>query len=119
MVSYRSGGDLMKTVKIEETLKNILEIDNQCKNQEKEKEKLRVTYQEKLINEKRKIERKYMKEARGIAKEKRDEVYETFEKEVATIDHETKAEVQRLNFLLENNIDEITDKIFKKILKNI
>ena len=109
----------MKTAKIEETLKNILKIDNQCKDQEKEKEKLTEIYKEKLNQEKRKIERKYMKEARKIAKSKKDKIFRKLEEELVSVDHETKAEVQRLNFLLENNIDEMTDKIFKKILKNI
>ena len=119
MVSLKSGGELMKTAKIEATLKNILEIDNQGKTKEEEKKKLRKRHKEKLTQKKREIEREYMKEARLNTKKKREDIYNELEQAVAMINSNTSNEIQRLNFLLENNIDVITDKIFKKILEKI
>ncbi len=109
----------MKTAKIEGTLKKILEIDCQGKSKEKEKERLHDLYQEKLAQKKRVIEREYMKEARLTTKKRKEEINRELKREVATINSNTNAEVQRLNFLLENNIEIMTDKIFNKILENI
>lgn len=109
----------MKTNKIDKTLKNILKIDNQCKNKEKEKNTLNEIYQKKLVNEKRRIDREYMKEARSIARKQREKIYKDLDEEVAAIENKTKSEVEHLNFILENNINDITEKIFNKILENI
>jgi len=109
----------MKTAKIEGTLKKILEIDGQGKSKENDKEKLHDLYEEKLTQKKREIEREYMKEARLTTKKRREEISSELEREVATINSNTNNEVQRLNFLLENNIEVMTNKIFNKILENI
>lgn len=119
MVSLESGGVLMKTAKIEETLKNILEIDYEGKRKEKSKEDLHEKHEKRLSKKKREIEREYMKAAREEAKNKREKIYDELEKNIATIHSHTTDEIQRLNFILENNIENITDKIFEKILKNI
>ncbi|HKL43013.1 MAG TPA: hypothetical protein VJ962_10585 [Clostridia bacterium] len=109
----------MKTAKIEETLKSILEIDQNGKEKTEAKEALYDKQEKRLAKKKREIEREYMKEARLETKEKREKIYTELEREVATIHSNTNIEIQRLNFILENNIDSITHKIFRKILKNI
>lgn len=119
MVSLKGGGELMKTAKIEKTLKSIIEIDNQGKSKAADKEELHNIHKEKLTRKKREIEREYMKEARLETKKKREKIYNELEREVSTINSNTNNEIQRLNFLLENNIDIITNKIFNKILKKI
>jgi|GEM_PF-2320485 len=119
MVSLDSGGVLMKTVKIEETLKSILEIDHEGKRKTSAKEALYDKHENRLTKKKREIEREYMRAARLETKKKRERIYDELEREVATIHSDTSNEIQRLNFILENNIDTITNKIFKKILKNI
>jgi hypothetical protein len=119
MVSLESGGVLMKTAKIEETLKNILEIDYAGRQKAKSKEDLHEMHEERLTKKKREIEREYMKAARQETKNKREKIYDELEDNIATIHSNTNNEIQRLNFILENNIKGITDKIFEKILKNI
>lgn len=119
MVSLKSGGVPMKTAKIEETLKSILEIDHEGKEKTDAKEALYDKHEKRLTQKKKEIERKYMKAARLKTKRKREKIYNDLEREVATIHSDTNNEIQRLNFILENNIDSITHKIFEKILKNI
>lgn len=109
----------MKTAKIEKTLKNILEIDREGKRKTTTKDALYDKHEKRLTKKKREIEREYMKAARLETKNKREKIYDDLEKKIATIHSNTNDEIQRLNFILENNIDSITDKIFKKILKNI
>jgi hypothetical protein len=109
----------MKTAKIEETLKGILEIDQEGKKKTEAKDALYEEHEKRLTKRKRKIEREYMKEARLETKEAREKIYNELEKEVATIHSNTNNEIQRLNFILQNNIESITHKIFEKILKNI
>jgi hypothetical protein len=109
----------MRTAKIDETLKNILEIDRLGEEKQVEKEALHDKYDAELTQKKRSIEREYMKTARLKTKEKREKIYNALEREVATIHSQTNVEIQRLNFILENNIESITGEIFNKILKNI
>ena len=109
----------MKSKAIEETLEAILRIDIEAALKEKEKQTLTKKFNQELLDEKREVEREHFREARKNAKIKRESIINEMNETVANINISTEKEVERLKYLLENNIDEITGKIFNKILKNI
>ncbi|MDM8533819.1 hypothetical protein QUF55_03850 [Clostridiaceae bacterium HSG29] len=109
----------MKSNDIERTLEEILKIDIEASKKENEKSFLKKKYNEEISLKRREIEREYFKEARKKVKIEKEKI--TLEKNdvVDTINENTEKEVKRLEFLLNNNIEEIKSKIFTKILDNI
>ena len=109
----------MKSSDIERTLEEILKIDIEASKKESEKFILKEKYNEEISIKKREIEREYFKEARKKVKIEKGKIVREMNDIVNSINRNTEKEVERLEFLLDNNIDEITSKIFTKILNNI
>lgn len=109
----------MKSNTIEKTLEEILKIDSEAIIKENEKQTLKKKISKELLDERRKVERKYLKEARKSVKIEKENILNEMNKTIANINENSEKEIERLKYLLDNNIDEITGKIFDKILKNI
>jgi len=109
----------MKSNDIERTLEEILKIDIEASKKRNEKSVLKKKYNEEISLKKREIEREYFKEARKKVKVEKEKIAQEMNDIVNSINRNTEKEVERLEFLLNNNIDEIKSKIFTKILDNI
>jgi len=102
---------------IEETLGKIIAIDNKAIKVEKdaiagEKEK----YNE-LKKKKKDMEFAYMKEARKEAKVKYDAIVGKAKGEASAIEEAGIKECQRLNVLLEENKEEMVEKVFIRLFE--
>ena len=109
----------MESKTIEKTLEEIIKIDSEAIVKENEKQTLKKKINQELLDEKRKVERKYLKEARKNVKIEKENILNEMNETIANINKNTEKEIERLKYLLDNNIDEITGRIFDKILKNI
>lgn len=109
----------MKTKKIEQTLEEIMTIESKAHALEDKKKELQDNYNKKLGKEKIAIERRYLKEARQKAKEMRDEILRSGHEMTETIEAESNEKVNKLEYLLNNNIEEITQKIFNQIISQL
>lgn len=109
----------LKKDEIEKNIEEIIRIDRKAKALEEQK----LTYQKNAKNElqakKMEIERELMREARFEAKEQRDRIYNETKSIKYKINKKTDKQCTRLKYVLENNIDEMTEKIFKKIINNL
>lgn len=109
----------MQSKMIEETLKKIIEIDNKAIKVEadaiqKEKDK----YDE-LKKLKKDMEFAVMKEARKEAKAKYDEIINAAKLEASQIEEAGNMECDRLNKLLQDNKEEMVEKVFVRLFEVI
>jgi hypothetical protein len=109
----------MQAKMIEETLRRIIEIDTQAVEVEQnaidnEKEKRRA-----LKKEQKALEFSIMKQARKEAKVKYDAIIEKARLEAAEIEASGQAECERLDKLLEQNKEEMVEKVFIRLFDTV
>jgi hypothetical protein len=109
----------MKKDEIEDNLDRIIAIDEKAKALEEQKENYKKEAENALEAKKMEIEREFMREARFNAKEQRDKIYNEMKSVKYKINKKTDKQCTRLKYVLENNIEDMTEKIFNKIISNL
>ena len=107
----------MQAKMIEETLKKIIEIDNKAITVESDA----ITNEKEKYNELKKLKKDMefaiMKEARKEAKGKYDEIVNAAKEEAKRIEKTGEQECERLNRLLEENKEEMVEKVFVRLFE--
>lgn len=112
----QSGGDIVKSKTIQETLARVLSIEEASVQMEESIEALKGTKEKELKKQERELELVYMKEARKKGKEAYDRVMEEAKKTEEEIMEEGDIQDKRMKRLFEKNEDELVKKALQAVL---
>lgn len=105
----------MKTNEIENTLKKIIEIEEQANHMQERIDGLREVKEKELKKKQKSMDMEYIKAARKKGKKKKDHILMETEKEVKDLLAACEKEQKKLNYILEHHKDGIVEEVFKQL----